>query len=44
MPEDAAILAIDLEIFHNRRRRRSSLGMLIPIEFEKMHNERSDVA
>ena len=26
-----------LEIFHNRQRRHSSLGMLTPIEFEKMH-------
>jgi putative transposase len=33
-----------LEVFHNRRRRHSSLRMLTPIEFEKMHGERSDVA
>ncbi len=33
-----------LEVFHNRRRRHSALGMLTPIEFEKMHTERSDVA
>ena len=33
-----------LEVFHNRRRRHSALGMLTPIEFEKMHAERSDVA
>jgi transposase InsO family protein len=26
-----------LEIFHNRRRRHSSLGMLTPIEYEKLH-------
>ena len=25
-----------LEIFHNRRRRHSSLGMLTPIEYEKL--------
>ncbi len=24
----------DIEVFHNRRRRHSSLGMLTPIEFE----------
>lgn len=33
-----------LEVFHNRRRRHSALGMLTPIEFEKMHTERSEVA
>jgi putative transposase len=27
-----------LEIFHNRNRRHSSLGMLTPIEFEKVNN------
>jgi putative transposase len=26
-----------LEIFHNRQRRHSSLGMLTPIEYEKLH-------
>ena len=26
-----------LEIFHNRRRRHNSLGMLTPIEYEKLH-------
>jgi transposase InsO family protein len=26
-----------LEIFHNRQRRRSSLGMLSPIEYELRH-------
>ena len=26
-----------LEIFHNRKRRHSSLGMLTPIEYEKMN-------
>ncbi len=26
-----------LEIFHNRRRRHSALGMLTPIEYEKPH-------
>jgi len=33
-----------LEIFHTRRRRPSSLGMLTPVEFERMHRERSEVA
>jgi len=33
-----------LEIFHNRKRRHSSLGMLTPIEFEKMHIYPSEVA
>jgi putative transposase len=26
-----------LEMFHNRRRRHSALGMLTPIEYEKLH-------
>jgi len=26
-----------LEIFHNRKRRRSALGMRTPVEYEKMH-------
>jgi putative transposase len=26
-----------LEIFHNRQRRHSALGMLTPIEYEKLH-------
>jgi putative transposase len=26
-----------LEMFHNRQRRHSSLGMLTPIEYEKLH-------
>ena len=26
-----------LEIFHNRRRRHSALGMLTPIEYEMLH-------
>jgi putative transposase len=26
-----------LETFHNRQRRRSSLGMLTPIEYERVH-------
>jgi transposase InsO family protein len=30
-----------LEIFHNRRRRRSALGMLTPIEYELHHPLRS---
>ncbi|OFW75713.1 MAG: hypothetical protein A2Y55_02065 [Actinobacteria bacterium RBG_16_68_12] len=33
-----------LEIFHNRRRRHSALGMLTPFEFEKMHTYPSEVA
>lgn len=33
-----------IEIFHNRKRRHSSLGMHSPIEFEKMHAYRSAVA
>ena len=33
-----------LEIFHNRQRRHSSLGMLTPIEFEKMHAYPLEVA
>jgi transposase InsO family protein len=33
-----------LEVFHNRRRRHSALGLLTPIEFETKHTERSDVA
>jgi putative transposase len=27
-----------LEIFHNRRRRHSALGMLSPVEYERMHS------
>ena len=26
-----------LEIFHNRQRRHSSLGMLSPVEYERVH-------
>jgi len=33
-----------LEIFHNRKRRHSALGMRRPIEFEKMHIYPSEVA
>ncbi len=33
-----------LEVFHNRRRRHSALRMRTPIQFEKMHAERSNVA
>ena len=33
-----------LEIFHNRKRRHSALGMRTPIEFEKMHIYPSEVA
>ncbi|MFC5748434.1 IS3 family transposase [Actinomadura rugatobispora] len=27
-----------LEIFHNRRRRHSALGMLSPVEYERLHS------
>jgi len=30
-----------LEIFHNRQRRHSSIGMLTPIEYENLHSNRS---
>ena len=33
-----------IEIFHNRKRRHSSLGMQSPIEFEKMNSYPSAVA
>jgi transposase InsO family protein len=33
-----------LEIFHNRKRRHSALGMRSSIEFEKMHTHPSEVA
>jgi transposase InsO family protein len=33
-----------LEIFHNRQRRHSALGMLTPIEFENVHFARQPVA
>ena len=33
-----------LEIFHNRNRRHSALGMLTPIEFEKVNNQSSQAA
>lgn len=33
-----------LEIFHNRRRRHSSLGMLSPVEYERSHHLSSVVA
>jgi transposase InsO family protein len=33
-----------LEIFHNRKRRHSSLGMLTPIEYERVHYQSSVVA
>ncbi len=33
-----------IEIFHNRKRRHSSLGMHPPIEFEKIHTYPSAVA
>ncbi|BCJ65735.1 hypothetical protein [Polymorphospora rubra] len=32
-----AELVRDLEIFHNRQRHHSSLGMLTPIEYERIH-------
>ena len=33
-----------LEIFHNRTRRHSSLGMLTPVEYEKLSTEATEVA
>jgi len=33
-----------LEIFHNRNRRHSSLGMLTPVEYEKLHAETANAA
>jgi putative transposase len=33
-----------LEIFHNRRRRHSALGMLTPIEYELRHQTAEPVA
>ena len=33
-----------LEIFHNRTRRHSSLGMLTPVEYEKLRIEATEVA
>jgi transposase InsO family protein len=33
-----------LEIFHNRTRRHSALGMLTPIEFEKVNNQTAQAA
>ena len=30
-----------LEVFHNRQRRHSSLGMLTPVEFEARHQKES---
>ena len=33
-----------LEIFHNRQRRHSSLGMRTPIEYEMLHQSHRSVA
>jgi transposase InsO family protein len=33
-----------LEVFHNRARRHSSLGMRTPIEYEQLHAEAAGVA
>ena len=33
-----------LEIFHNRKRRHSSLGMLTPVEFEARRRKRTTAA
>jgi hypothetical protein len=33
-----------LEIFHNRNRRHGALGMLTPIEFEKVNNQTAQAA
>jgi len=32
------------EVFHNRRHRHNSLGMLSPVEYEKLNAERETVA
>jgi putative transposase len=34
----------DLEVFHNRQRRHSALGMRTPIEFELLHQPTQPVA
>jgi len=33
-----------LEIFHNRQRRHTAIGMLTPIEYERLHLEHQPVA
>jgi putative transposase len=33
-----------IEVFYNRTRRHSSLGMKSPIEYEKLHTQRTNVA
>jgi putative transposase len=33
-----------LEIFHNRQRRHSALGMRIPIDYERLHSTAQTVA
>jgi putative transposase len=33
-----------LEVFHNRKRRHSSLGMLTPNEYETLHHHQSKAA
>jgi len=42
--ELSAALFEYLEIFHNRNRRHSSLGMLTPIEYEKVNNQIANAA
>jgi hypothetical protein len=44
-PDRAQHCAVDyLEIFHNRNRRHSALGMLAPIEFEKVNKQTQQAA
>jgi transposase InsO family protein len=33
-----------IEVFYNRTRRHSSLGMISPIAYEKLHTERTSAA
>ncbi len=33
-----------IEVFYNRTRRHSSLGMISPIAYEKLHGDRTDAA
>ena len=36
--ESASAMFEYVDVFHNRQRRHSSIGMLIPIEYEKIHH------
>ena len=42
--ELAAEIFSYLEIFHNRQRRHSALGMLTPVEFETRHQQPTSAA